>query len=159
MKIRRGDVVFISKIDNSILGKNVQNAYNRPYIVISNNINNEKGPTVTLACLSTRINKINYPMHILLEKRKYPYLSSDSLVFAEQLITINKDLIVERVGYIDEQDKQALNQALEIQILQDYPNQQNKRKGNKVREKRNNKRIKCFFNHGKKRSKIHSKKH
>lgn len=114
--IKRGDIVWLTEeVPYFLMGDNVQYS-NRPYIVISNNINNKKCPTVNLACISKQVKKANYPMHVFLDKRKYN-LRYNSVIFAEQLSTINREYIKEVVASLDDDDKKKLNSALSTQIL------------------------------------------
>lgn len=114
--IKRGDIVWLKNdAPISIMGENVQ-SINRPYVVISNNINNERCPTINLACISKQVKKAIYPMHVFLAKEKYN-LRHDSVIFTEQLSTINKTFVKEIVGSLDKEDIKNLNKALKIQII------------------------------------------
>ena len=114
--VRRGDIVWLKeKVPYFSMGENVQHT-DRPYIVISNNINNSKAPTVNLACISKQIKKANYPMHVFLDKKKYK-LNYDSVVFAEQICTVNKSYIKEVVSSLDNTDMKKFNKAIYVQVI------------------------------------------
>lgn len=117
--LKRGDIVWLNDNLSIRLGRNVQ-SISRPYVVISNNTNNKFSPTVNLACLSKQTKKSNYPMHVLLDKRKYN-LEFDSVIFAEQIMTVNKNEIVEVVDSLDNEDLAKLNKALYIQLITEKP--------------------------------------
>lgn len=119
--IKRGDIVWLKeKVPYFTMGENVQYT-DRPYVVISNNKNNDKAPTVNLACISKQVKKANYPMHVFLDKNKYN-LSYDSVIFAEQLCTVNKSYIKEVVASLDSEDIKKFNRALFIQVIDEKVN-------------------------------------
>lgn len=115
MLIKRGDIVWLNKELSLSLGKNVQDI-NRPFVVISNNTNNRFCPTVNIACLSKQESKANYPMHILLDKEKYN-LEYSSVIYIEQLLTVNKDEIVEIVCSLDNEDLERLDETIYLQLI------------------------------------------
>lgn len=115
MRLRRGDIVWLSKDLKINLGSNVQDI-DRPYVIISNDINNKKCPTVNIACLSKKVNKANYPMHVFILKDKYN-LEYDGVIYTEQVLTVNKDKIREKVGSLDNEDLEKLNKAIYTQLI------------------------------------------
>lgn len=121
MQIKRGDIVWLKRERPiSSLGKNVQYS-DRPYIVISNNVNNSKCPTINVAAISKQISKANYPMHVYLDKDKYD-LKFDSIVLTEQVSTINKSYVNYIKASLDEEDMIKFNRALYIQLLDENLN-------------------------------------
>lgn len=116
MNVKRGDIIWLKKDTPSFnIGENVQHR-NRPYIVISNNKNNDKSPTINLACISKQVKKLRYPMHVFLDKNKYN-LKYDSVIFTEQLCTINKSYIEQIISSLDHVDMKKFNKALYIQVF------------------------------------------
>lgn len=115
MKLRRGDLIWLSKDLEINLGKNVQDI-DRPFVIISNNINNAKCPTVNIACLSKQVSKAKYPMHVFVEKQKYG-LDYDGVIYTEQVLTVNKNKIREKIGSLDDEDLEKLNSAIYIQLI------------------------------------------
>lgn len=121
MNVKRGDIIWLDENTPFFnAGENVQHK-NRPYIVISNNKNNDKAPTVNLACISKQVKKANYPMHVFLDKKKYN-LEYDSVVYAEQLCTVNKCYVKEIVASLDSIDMKKFNRALYIQVIDEKVN-------------------------------------
>ena len=121
ISVKRGDIVWLKEdVPYFTMGENVQYT-NRPYVVISNNINNKKCPTVNLACISKQVKKANYPMHVFLNKKKYG-LRYDSIIFAEQLSTVNKSYIKEVVASLDKEDMMKFNRALFVQVIDEKMN-------------------------------------
>lgn len=113
----RGNIVWLKRDISINLGKNVQDI-DRPYIVISNNINNtnDRCPIVNLACLSKKTDKAYYPMHVLINGKKYG-MDFDSVIYVEQLITINKEMISDRVASLDDEDLKRLDRAIIVQLI------------------------------------------
>lgn len=118
-KIRRGDIIWLKKgiMDDSQsrFGGSVQ-SFNRPYIVISNDINNKKAPIINVVCISTKVDKSKYCMHTLIEKEKYG-LEKDSVVFAEQVMTIPKNYVHKIIGRLDDEDMKKVNKTIYIQMI------------------------------------------
>lgn len=121
MKVKRGDIIWLKKeCLFSFLGKNVQFS-NRPYIVLSNNENNNKCPTINIAAITKQVNKANYPMHVFIDKDKYR-LKYDSVILLEQVLTINKSLVKDIKASLDEEDMLKFNRAVYIQMIDETLN-------------------------------------
>lgn len=119
MNLKRGDIVSVKNLTYD-LGKNVQDnegKKKRLYIVISNNINNSKSPTINIACLSTQIDKAYYPMHVFLNKKNYNCLDKNNMIMAEQVFTINKDRVKNKVASLIDKDLEKLNKAILVQFI------------------------------------------
>lgn len=118
MKLRRGDIVYLSKKLKAQLGKNVQ-SLNRPYVVISNNTNNDKCPIINVAAISSQVHKAHYPMHVLITKDKYK-IEEDSIILLEQILTINKEHVREKVDSLVFSDIQLLDEAIFTQLITEH---------------------------------------
>ena len=117
--LKRGDIISITKVSYD-LGANVQDNENkkkRLYVVISNNINNEKSPTINIACLSSKAEKGCYPMHVTLDKKDYSFLETDNIILTEQVLTINKDRVNKVISTLNEKDTSKLDKAIYIQLI------------------------------------------
>lgn len=116
LEVKRGDIIWLKKgISCNEFGGSVQSV-NRPYVVISNNINNEKCPIVNILSLSKATSKEYYPMHVYLDKKKYK-LSYNSIILAEQVKTIPKHYISRKVSTLDTDDLKKLNRAIFVQMI------------------------------------------
>lgn len=73
----------------------------RPVIVIQNDTGNKYSPTVIIAPITSEIKKINLPTHCILHKTKNNGLQKNSMVLAEQLKSIDKSRLKEKLGYLD----------------------------------------------------------
>lgn len=117
-KLLRGDLIWLKKnpfaVDTDIL-LNVQSE-NRPYLIVSNNENNSKSPTINIVAVTKQTKKDKYPMHFKLDKDKYN-LKFDSVVLAEQIRTVNKDKVDEVITSLDAEDLKKLDKVIYIQYI------------------------------------------
>ena len=119
IKVKRGDIVWLKdNVPYYEFGGSVQST-SRPYVVISNDINNEKCTTINIASISKAVKKAAYPMHVYLDKNKYG-LKYNSVVFTEQVKTIPKNYIKEKVASLDKEDIKKLNQAVYVQMINEH---------------------------------------
>lgn len=116
IKVKRGDIIWLKdNVPCNEFGGSVQ-SLERPYVVISNNINNRRCPTVNVASVSKAINKVDFPMHVYLCKEKYK-LQYDSVIFTEQVKTVPKSYIKTVASTLDKQDIKKLNRAIYVQMI------------------------------------------
>ena len=85
----------------------------RPVLIIQNDIGNKYSPTVIATAITSQINKAKMPTHIELDANEYG-LSKDSVVLAEQIRTIDKKRLKEKIGHLDDKLMTKVNAALEI---------------------------------------------
>lgn len=119
MNLKRGDIIRVKRMSYD-LGDNVQDnegMKRRLYIVISNDTNNLKSPTINIACLSTQIDKAYYPMHVFLNKNNYNCFEKNNMIMTEQVFTINKNRVKGIVDSLNEKDLRKLNKAIYIQLI------------------------------------------
>lgn len=111
MDIKRGEVYFadLSPVFGSEQGGT------RPVLVIQNDVGNKYSPTVIVAAITSQINKAKLPTHIELTAQEYG-LQKDSVVLLEQLRTLDKRRLKERVCSIDLVKMRKVNDALLISL-------------------------------------------
>lgn len=85
----------------------------RPVLIIQNDIGNKYSPTVIIAAVTSQINKAKLPTHIEISGDEYG-LNKDSVILAEQVRTIDKKRLKEKIGHLDEELMARVNEALEI---------------------------------------------
>lgn len=85
----------------------------RPVLIVQNDVGNRYSPTVIAAAITSQMEKSKLPTHIELHSRQCG-LSKDSIVLLEQIRTIDKKRLRERMGRIDEDSMGQVNQALSI---------------------------------------------
>ncbi len=87
----------------------------RPVLVVQNDIGNKYSPTVIAAAVTSKINKAKLPTHIELCAIDYG-LQKDSVVLLEQIRTIDKRRLKERIGEVNELTMHKVNDALLISL-------------------------------------------
>jgi mRNA interferase MazF len=87
----------------------------RPVLVIQNDIGNKYSPTVIAAAITSKLNKAKMPTHIELSRVEYG-LEKDSVVLLEQIRTIDKSRLREKIGEISEEKMNQVNRAVMISL-------------------------------------------
>ncbi len=111
MEINRGDIYYA---DLSPVVGSEQGGF-RPVLVIQNDVGNKYSPTVIIAAITSQLTKAKLPTHIELKKEKYN-LSKDSVVLLEQIRTLDKRRLKERVSSIDLRTMQQVDVAVMISL-------------------------------------------
>lgn len=110
MVIKRGDVFFA---DLSPVKGSEQDGI-RPVLIVQNDLGNKYSPTVIAAAITSQTNKTKLPTHIELGENTSG-LKSNSVVLAEQIRTIDKSRLKEKIGHIDNSRiMEQLNNALGV---------------------------------------------
>lgn len=111
-RVSRGEIWWCSLPKTDKAG--VQ-AGSRPVLVIQNNLGNQHSPTVIVAVLTSEVKKLTLPTHVLIKNENYKLLD-DSLVLCEQLKTVNKRQLKNKLTKLNDVDLARVNQALKISI-------------------------------------------
>ena len=85
----------------------------RPVLIVQNDVGNRFSPTVIAAAITSQRAKANLPTHIMLEAENTG-LARDSIVLLEQIRTIDKHRLKERMGRLDTNAMTQIDQALSI---------------------------------------------
>lgn len=86
----------------------------RPVLIIQNDMGNKHSPTVIAAAITSQTGKSKLPTHIEIGSKDNG-LKSNSIVLAEQIRTIDKSRLKEKIGHIDDQEVIAkINNALGV---------------------------------------------
>ena len=109
MIVKRGDIYYA---DLSPVCGSEQGGIS-PVLVIQNDIGNKYSPTVIAAAITSQINKAKMPTHIALAAKDYG-LNKDSVILLEQIRTIDKRRLREKIGRIDDGLMASVNNALSI---------------------------------------------
>ncbi len=107
--VKRGDIFYADL--SPVIGS--EQGGIRPVIVVQNDIGNKYSPTVIVAAVTSRINKAKMPTHIEISALEYG-LTKDSVILAEQIRTIDKKRLKEKIGRIDDKLIEKVNTALMI---------------------------------------------
>lgn len=106
-----GDIYFANLIGGNNLQKGI-----RPVLIVQNNIGNRYSSTFEVLPLSSRVYKARYmPTHVLVHAHPVNGLRRDSVVLAEQVVTIHIDQLQERIGKLDHQSLVMVGKARAIQ--------------------------------------------
>ncbi len=97
MVIKRGDMFYADL--SPVIGS--EQGGIRPVLVIQNNMGNKYSPTVIVSAITSQLNKNKLPTHIELDSEEFG-LKSDSVVLTEQIRTIDKSRLKEKIGHIDD---------------------------------------------------------
>ena len=109
-EIRRGDLYYADL--SPVVGSEQGGV--RPVLVIQNNIGNKYSPTIIIAAITSQINKAKLPTHIEISANEYG-LNKDSVILLEQIRTIDKSRLKEKIGHIeDEKIINKINNALGV---------------------------------------------
>ena len=107
--IKRGDIYYADL--SPVIGSEQGGV--RPVLIIQNDIGNKFSPTVIAAAITSQVNKTKLPTHIELDS-DHVGLSKDSVVLLEQVRTIDKRRLKEKMGHLDNGVMNQVNNALNI---------------------------------------------
>ena len=107
--VRRGDIYFADL--SPVVGS--EQGGMRPVLIVQNDTGNRHSPTVIAAAITSQTGKARLPTHIELSARGCG-LSRDSVSLLEQIRTIDKSRLRERMGRLDEATMQAVNNAISV---------------------------------------------
>ena len=97
MTIKRGDMYYADL--SPVIGS--EQGGIRPVLVIQNDVGNKHSPTVIVSAITSQQNKSKLPTHIELGSQELG-LKSDSILLTEQIRTIDKSRLKEKIGHIDD---------------------------------------------------------
>ncbi len=97
MVVKRGDMFYADL--SPVIGSEQGGV--RPVLIIQNDRGNKYSPTVIAAAITSQTGKNKLPTHIEIDSKSYG-LKSDSVVLAEQIRTIDKSRLKEKIGHIDD---------------------------------------------------------
>ena len=87
----------------------------RPVLIVQNNVGNRFSPTVIAAAITSRQSKANLPTHIPINSGTSG-LARDSVVLLEQVRTIDKRRLKEKMGSVDDASMSAVDNAISISL-------------------------------------------
>lgn len=110
MVIKRGDMFYADL--SPVIGS--EQGGIRPVLIIQNDMGNKYSPTVIAAAITSQIGKNRLPTHIEIDSKDVG-LKADSVVLAEQIRTIDKSRLKEKIGHIDDEKiMEKINSAIGI---------------------------------------------
>ena len=111
MVIHRGDIYYADL--RPVVGSEQGGV--RPVLIIQNDIGNKHSPTVICAAITSQMNKAKLPTHVELDSSRYA-LVKDSVVLLEQLRTIDKRRLKDKVCHLDGDIMRRVNRALKVSL-------------------------------------------
>lgn len=111
MNIKRGDIFYADL--RPVVGS--EQGGIRPVLIIQNDVGNRHSPTVICAAITSRMNKAKLPTHVEIDAGKYEIVK-DSVILLEQLRTIDKKRLKDRVCHLDTEALSRVDKALEISL-------------------------------------------
>ncbi|WP_054950906.1 type II toxin-antitoxin system PemK/MazF family toxin [Numidum massiliense] len=111
MIVKRGDVYFADL--SPVVGSEQGGV--RPVLVIQNNIGNRFSPTVIVAAITAQIQKAKLPTHVEIDAKMYGF-DRDSVVLLEQIRTIDKQRLTDKITHLDEDIMEKIDEALQISL-------------------------------------------
>lgn len=111
MTIKRGELYYADL--SPVVGS--EQGGIRPVLVVQNDIGNKYSPTVIAAAVTSKINKAKLPTHIELSSNTYG-LQKDSVILLEQIRTLDKRRLKERIGELNETTMTKVDKAILISL-------------------------------------------
>lgn len=111
MIIRRGDIYYADL--RPVVGSEQGGV--RPVLIIQNDIGNKHSPTVICVAITSKMNKAKLPTHVELNTKRCDMIR-DSVILLEQLRTIDKQRLKERICHIDDELLKDVDRALMISL-------------------------------------------
>ena len=107
--VKRGDIYYADL--SPVVGS--EQGGMRPVLIVQNDTGNRHSPTVIAAAITSQTGKARLPTHIELSARNYG-LSRDSVILLEQIRTLDKSRLRERMGQLDGPTMDRVNSAIAV---------------------------------------------
>jgi len=109
VSIKRGDIYYADL--SPVVGS--EQGGLRPVLIVQNDVGNKYSPTVIAAAITSRLGKAKLPTHIDVYADKVG-LQKDSVILLEQIRTIDKKRLGEKMGHLDDEMMVAVDEAISI---------------------------------------------
>ncbi|MBO5879654.1 MAG: type II toxin-antitoxin system PemK/MazF family toxin [Clostridia bacterium] len=109
MNIKRGDIYYADL--SPVVGS--EQGGIRPVLIVQNDIGNRYSPTVIAAAITSKMGKAKLPTHIDINATDVG-LAKDSVILLEQVRTIDKQRLKEKMGHLDEVTMNNVNSAIQV---------------------------------------------
>lgn len=111
MLIKRGDIFYADL--SPVIGSEQGGV--RPVVIIQNDVGNKYSPTIIIAAITSQQNKTRLPTHVNVESKDVP-LPKNSVILLEQIRTIDKKRLREKIGHFDNDVISEIDKALKISL-------------------------------------------
>ena len=109
--VRRGEIYYADL--SPVIGSEQGGV--RPVLIVQNDVGNRYSPTVIAAAITSQQNKTRLPTHIEISARSYG-LSKSSVILLEQIRTLDKKRLRERMGCLDDDVMQQVDGAIAVSL-------------------------------------------
>ena len=109
MNIRRGDIFYADL--SPVVGS--EQGGLRPVLIVQNDVGNRYSPTVIAAAITSKLNKAKMPTHIDVFASRVG-LAKDSVILLEQIRTLDKRRLKEKMGHLDDELMAKVNTAISV---------------------------------------------
>ena len=109
MNVRRGDIYYADL--RPVVGS--EQGGMRPVLIVQNEVGNKYSPTVIAAAITSKTSKSKLPTHIEVFADRYG-LAKDSVILLEQIRTIDKTRLKEKMGHLDDAVMDRVNDAITV---------------------------------------------
>lgn len=111
MIVKRGDIYYANL--SPVVGS--EQGGHRPVLVIQNDVGNKYSPTVIVAAITSQISKAKLPTHVEISAKQFN-LDKDSVILLEQLRTIDKRRLKEKITHLSEEVMAKVDEAIRISL-------------------------------------------
>ena len=111
MDLKRGDVYYEDL--RPVIGS--EQGGIRPVVIVQNDVGNKHSPTIIVAAVTSKLNKAKLPTHIELAAEKY-HMVKDSVILLEQLRTIDKSRLKDKICHLDGEIMKKIDKGLKISL-------------------------------------------
>ena len=109
--VKRGDIYYADL--SPVIGSEQGGV--RPVLIVQNDMGNKYSPTIIVAAITSQINKAKLPTHVEISSEEYG-LNKDSVILLEQIRTIDKKRLKDKIGHISVLLIESVNKALSISL-------------------------------------------
>jgi mRNA interferase MazF len=111
MSVKRGDIYYADL--SPVVGS--EQGGLRPVLIIQNDVGNRYSPTVIAAAITSRLSKTRLPTHIDVFADRVG-LVKDSVILLEQVRTLDKRRLKEKMGHLDDSIMARVNRAIAVSV-------------------------------------------
>ena len=111
MNVHRGDIYYADL--SPVVGSEQGGV--RPVLIVQNDVGNRYSPTVIAAAITSKLSKSKLPTHIDVYAERVG-LQRDSVVLLEQMRTIDKQRLKEKMGHLDDDAMHAVDTAISVSL-------------------------------------------
>ena len=109
MSVKRGDIYYADL--SPVIGS--EQGGLRPVLIVQNDVGNKYSPTVIAAAITSKMSKTKLPTHIDVVGENAG-LAKDSIILLEQIRTIDKKRLKEKMGHLDDETMTIVNTAIQV---------------------------------------------